>query len=584
MFRLVNDTVHFENCFLNSVENALGGCIMSDDIRKQKEKWEREVVQPYLDDHPERKPIFKNDLGHHIERLYTPDDLKKFDFDYLKDLGFPGEYPFVRGHSPNMYRSEAPILRVYSGFGTPAQSNERFKKLLSWGAEEIVMAVDLPTQVGFDSDHLMSTGEVGKVGVAINSLLDMEVLFQDIPLNRLKRVGMLGNSFGPTALALFIALGEKQGLEPSEFCVDLQNDILKEYVARGTYIYPIEPSVKITTDTVAYCIEHMPHWNPLTACVNHINGGGSGSSAGTAFALANAQHYIRDLLQRGYTIDQIAPMISMFLDERDDFYTEIANLRATRKIWADLILNTYGGSSREALALKITAYGHGRETAQEPLNNIVRITLGTLGYFFGGVHSMYNGSYDEAMSTPTEESVKVAIRTQQILYHELGLANSVDPLGGSYFIEHLTCTIEEEIRAMLDKVESLGGPIGCIENGFITKTMTEGAIRRQQEFSSKLRVQAGVNIFQDKKQGNPFKPFRIDPEVEKTMLESLETVRRKRSSSRVRARLDDVRDVAKRGENMVTPILEAIREYATIGEITEVLKSVYGEYKQKPSF
>ncbi len=557
---------------------------MMEEIEKKKERWEREVLQPYLEHHPERKTVFKNDVGQEIQRIYTAADLERFGFDYLKDLGFPGEYPFTRGHTPNMYRSEPPILRVYSGFGTPEQSNERFKKLLAWGAEEIVVAVDLPTQVGYNSDHLMSTGEVGKVGVAINSLYDMEVLFRDIPLNRLKRVGILGNSFGPTALALFIALGEKQGLSTDEYCVDLQNDILKEYVARGTYIYPIEPSVKLTTDTVAYCIDHMPHWTPLSACVNHINGGGSGSTAGTAFALANAQHYIEDLLKRGYHIDQIAPMISMFLDERDDFYTAIANLRATRKIWAEMIKNKYGGSTPEALGLKITAYGHGRETLHEPLNNIVRITLGTLAYFFGGAHSLYNGSYDEAMSTPTEEAVKIAIRTQQILYHELGLCNTIDPFGGSYFMEYMTRTIEGDIKAMLEQVELLGGPIACIENGFITKVMTEGAIRRQQEISRRERVQVGVHIFQDPQQSNDIKRFRVNPQVEKMMIETLNMVKKKRSDKKVKQYLDDVRDAALAGVNMVPPILNAVREYVTIGEITEVLKSVYGEYKQKPTF
>jgi len=557
---------------------------MEENIVSRRKIWEENVLEPHLKEKPERRRRFKNDLGHEIDRLYTPEDLKKFDFNYLKDLGFPGEYPFTRGHSPNMYRSEPPILRVYSGFGTPQQSNQRFKRLVSLGAEEIQVAVDLPTQVGYDSDHLMSTGEVGKVGVAINSLHDMEELFKDIPLNQLKRVGMLGNSFGPIALAFFIALGEKQGLSTDEYRVDLQNDILKEYVARGTFIYPIEPSVKLTTDVVAYCIDHMPHWNPLSACVNHINGGGSGSSAGTAFALKNAQHYIDDLLNRGYQIDQIAPMISMFLDDRDDVFCEIANLRATRKVWAEIIRSKYGATNPDAMGLKITAYGHGRETLQEPLNNIVRIALGTLGYFFGGAHSLYNGSYDEAASTPTEESVKVAIRTQQIIYNELGLSHTIDPLGGSYYLENLTCNIEQDIKAWMSEVDDQGGPLSVIDNGFISKVMTEGAIRRQKEFNQKDRVSVGVNILKDPEYKNESKPFRVDPNVERKMIDSLNVVKNKRSQVKVTKCLEELKEAALSGENLVPTTLNAVREYATIGEITDVLKSVYGEYKQKPSF
>ncbi|WP_209121239.1 methylmalonyl-CoA mutase family protein [Alkalihalobacillus sp. BA299] len=557
---------------------------MSSDIENSKKRWEKEVLDPYLEHHPERKARFKNDLNHEIERLYTPKDLEKFNYDYLKDLGFPGEYPFTRGHTPNMYRSETPILRAYSGFGTPEQSNQRYKRLVELGAEEIQVAVDLPTQVGYNSDHIMSTGEVGKVGVAINSLYDMETLFKDVPLNKLRRVGMLGNSFGPAALALFIALGEKQGLKPEEYRVDLQNDILKEYVARGTYVYPIEPSINLTLDTVAYCIENMPHWNPISACVNHINGGGSGSSAGTAIALSNAQHYIENLLERGYHIDQIAPMISMFLDERDDVFTEIANLRATRKIWAEIIRAKYGATTRDAMGLKITAYGHGRETLQEPLNNIVRIALGTLGYFFGGAHSLFNGSYDEAASTPTEESVKIAVRTQQIIYNELGLSNTIDPLGGSYYLESLTCAIKNEIKDYLDEVESNGGPIACIHNGYISKLMTEGAIRRQKEFNEKQRVQVGVNILKDPNLVNETKPFRVDPYAEKQMIESLNFIKSKRSNKNVVKCLNEIKEAALEKENTVPTVLHAIKEYATLGEIADVFRSIYGEYKQKPSF
>ena len=553
-------------------------------IEHEQHQWQKGVLEKYLEENPERKDWFKNDLGHDIKNLYTPKDLEDIEFDYLKDVGFPGQYPYTRGANPNMYRSNTPILRAYSGFGTPEESNKRYKRLLEIGAEEIQMAVDLPTQVGYDSDHLMSTGEVGKVGVAINSLHDMEVLFDGIDISQMRRVGMLGNSFGPIALAFFIILGEKKGLSTDDYVVDLQNDILKEYVARGTYIYPIEPSVRLTLDTVEYCIEHMPHWNPISACVNHLNGGGTGSSAGTAFAIKNTEYYVERLLERGHDIDAIAPMFSMFLDERDDFFTEIANLRATRKVWADMMKNRFGAKTMEAQGLKITAYGHGRETLQEPLNNIARITLGTLGYFFGGAHSLFNGSYDEAASTPTEESVKIAIRTQQILYHELGLSDTIDPLGGSYYLEYLTKTVEKEIREFMEKVDEQGGPINVINNGYISRIMTDGAVRRQTERAQNKRVQAGVNIFKDPQAKQTTKPFKVKSESEEKMKQSLKTFRKNRDNEVVEVALKRLGEAAKSEENIVPATIDAVRAYATIGEMTEVLKTAYGEYKQRPTF
>ncbi|NLG32932.1 MAG: methylmalonyl-CoA mutase, partial [Syntrophomonadaceae bacterium] len=388
-------------------------------LQKGKHRWKSETLDPYVELHPERLKVFENDVGIQIKPLYTPEDIEEKEFAYEKDLGFPGEFPYTRGIMPNMYRSELFNIRVYSGFGNAEDCNDRFKKILEWGADEIQIAADLPTQIGYDSDHIMAKGEIGRVGVAIDSLQDMELLFKDIPLNSFKRVSILGNSIGPIALALFIALGEKKGLKPEEFVVDLQNDPIKEYVARGTYIFPVKESVRFACDVIEWCAKNAPHWHPMTLCVNHMNAAGAGSTKGTAFALANGLVYITELLNRGLSIDEIAPLMGMFLDERDDFFVTIANCRATRKVWAHIMRDRFKAKDPRSLALKFTAYAHGGETLIEPINNIVRIAFASLAYVLGGVQYLYNASYDEAMAIPRDEACKTAIRTQQIIAHEL---------------------------------------------------------------------------------------------------------------------------------------------------------------------
>jgi len=553
------------------------------EIKEIKKDWEERCLKPTLDAQSERRERFLTDIGLNIERVYTPLDLARMDFDYKEDLGFPGQYPFTRGISPVMYRSEPWVIRAYSGFGESQGCNERYKKLVEWGVDEIVMAVDLPTQVGYDSDHIMARGEVGRAGVAIDTLRDMEILFEDIPLNKLKRVSMLGNSFGPVALSLFIALGEKWGLKPSDFVVDLQNDILKEYVARGTYIFPIQPSVRITTDVIGYCAKNAPHWYPCTLCTNHMNAAGAGSIKATSFALANGICYINHLLDKGYNIDEIAPLFTMFLDERSDFFVAICNFRATRRVWAKIMKERMKAQDPKSMALKITAYSHGGETFLEPLNNIVRITLAALAYVLGGVQFLYNASYDEVLGTPTEESAKIAVRTQQILAHELGIKNTVDPLGGSYFIESLTSQIEKNIYEEFLKVDSLGGAIAAIEKGYYLSAIMDGAIRRQKEFDRGERVAIGVNKYRIESK-IPFGAFRIDPTIEQKQIERLNQVKKERNAKAVREALEFVREVAKGDENLVPPVLEAVRAYATVGEICNVLRDVFGEYQGREYF
>jgi methylmalonyl-CoA mutase N-terminal domain/subunit len=555
-------------------------------IRRLKEAtkaWEGGPLRDYLNKRPEKKESFSTDVGLDIERVNTPVHLSELGFDYERDLGLPGAFPFTRGITPTMYRGEPFIIRAYSGFGNAEECNPRYKKLLQWGADEIVMAIDLPTQVGYDSDHIMARGEVGKVGVAIDSLKDMEILFDGIPLNSLKRVSMLGNSFGPIALSLFIALGEKQGLRTTEYVIDLQNDILKEYVARGTYIFPIRPSIRVATDVVAYCAHHAPHWYPMTLCVNHMNAAGAGSTKATAFALANGLCYIQHLLDKGFGIDEIAPLLTMFLDERAEFFVAIANFRATRRVWANIMKERFGAKDPRSMALKITAYSHGGETLLEPVNNIARITLAALAYVLGGVQSLYNASYDEVLGVPTEEAAKISVRIQQILAHELGIADTVDPLGGSYFLETLTHRIEEDILENLTKVEDLGGAVEAIEKGYYLGAMSEGAVKRKKEFDKAARVSVGVNRFRTESEV-PIGAFRIDSSVESKQIEGLNRLRKERNGRRVGESLQYIREVAKGVENLVPPILEAIRAYATVGEICDTLRDVYGEYQKREYF
>ena len=552
-------------------------------LSDSRQRWEREVREKYVEGKPERRPRFVTDAGIEVKPVYTPLDLEERGFDYEKDLGFPGEFPFTRGINPSMNRGEPFTVRIYSGFGNAEDCNERFKKILAWGADEVQIASDLPSQIGYDSDHIMSKGEIGRVGVAINSLQDMEILFDGLPLNSFKRVGNLGNSIGPIALALFIALGEKQGLKLEDYIVDLQNDPIKEYIARGTQIFPIGPSVHFACDVVEYCAKNAPHWNPMTLCVNHINASGAGSTKGTAFAMSNGLAYIDDLLRRGLPIDRIAPLLILYTDEREDFFVTVANCRAARKVWAGLMRNRFGAKDLHSLAIKINSYSHGGETLKEPKNNIVRIAFAALAYALGGVQYLQDASYDEAMATPNDEACKVSIRTLQIVAHELGFSRTVDPLGGSYYVESLTKEIEQGILEEMAKVEALGGSLPAIEKGYCQGVITRGAIKRQREFETGERVSVGVNILKSD-ESLPLGAFRVDPRVEERQLARLKALKAERDAKRVAETLAGVREAAVKGQNTVEPILEAVRAYATVGEICDVLRGIYGEYRSVPQF
>jgi methylmalonyl-CoA mutase N-terminal domain/subunit len=552
------------------------------DVKSQAERWRQEAFAPAAAAHPERKP-FVTDVGIGIEPLYTPADLERIGFDYLRDAGFPGEYPFTRGERPGMNRTEPFVVSAYSGFGDAEACNRRFRKLIEIGTEQILVALDLPTQCGYDSDHEMSTAEVGQVGVAIDTLADMELLFEGIPADSIKRIGTLGNSIGPIVLALYAALGEKQGIPWSRYTVNLQNDPLKEYIARGTQILPPEPAAKLAVDAVAWCVEHAPNWSPMTVCVNHINAGGAGSSMGTAIALANARHYLDLLLEKGHSIDEVAPLLHLFPDERHDFFVSIANLRALRRIWARLMKETYGATRPEAMACRTTVYGHGQEALAEPLNNIPRTAFGTLAYVLGGASYVYLAGYDEAVSTPNEDSARVALRTLQILAHEHGFTDTIDPLGGSYFVETLTAQVEQQILEGMERIERAGGALAVINGGFGRKVMTEGAVRRQRAIDSGERPWVTVNLW-PQKPNVPNTAFRGDPKAAERQLARLAQVKAGRNRAAVEAALAEVDRATGEGANVVPSVLKAVRAYATVGEIVELWRKRFGSFAPSRDF
>ncbi|MHA6645473.1 methylmalonyl-CoA mutase family protein [Mesorhizobium sp. A623] len=544
-------------------------------------QWLETKYRQAIEDNPEIRK-FTLDIGLKVEPLYSPHSLAEVGFDYDRDLGFPGQFPFTRGDRAAMYRNEPFVVSAYTGFGDAITSNERFRKLLCLGVEQILVALDLPTQCGYDSDDLMAAGEVGRVGVAIDSLADMERMFEGIALDGVKRVGTLGNSIGPIMLALFVALCEKQGVALSDCVINLQNDVLKEYLARGTQILKPEPATRLVADCVAWCADQELDWSPLTVCYNHLNAGGAGSSWAAAIALGHAVQYFDDLVGRGYDIDVVAPLVHMFPDERHDFFSSVSNLRALRKVWASLLRDRYGAKSDAALGLQTTVYGHGMETLQEPLNNVVRIGYGTLAYMMGGASYVYLASYDESVGTPTEETVRLAVRTQQILIHEHGFGDTIDPLGGSYYIETLTRKIEEQISSGLARLLDMGGALEIIKSGFARSLMTEGVVRRQRAIDSKERPWVTVNV-QRAEPNVANTALKIDPAIEKRQVEKTRKLRAERNAADVTRTLARVRAACRSGENMVLPVLDAVKAYATVGEVCQVWREEFGVFEPSTS-
>jgi len=547
-------------------------------IRAKREKWETEVLRPALEKMGPKREAKSLGVGHlefPLKEIYTPVDLEENGFDYLKDVGFPGEYPFVRGVDPTRNPSRPWLIRIYAGYGTPEQSNRRYRFLLQEGAEEIVMAVDLPTQVGYDADHPMAAGEVGRVGVSICSLRDMELAFEGIPLSSMRRVGLLGNAFGPIALAFFIALGEKQGLSTKDYTVHLQNDVLKEYGTRGTQFLPVRPAVRLVTDVIRYCAVHAPHWNSCNVCAAHY--GYAGAAAAHAFALADAQVYIEDILRKGMEVDEFAHMFNLFTVGELTF-AGVATIRAVRKIWARMMKEKYGARDPRSMAIRMTAYALGESTAQQTLNNIIRIALGTQTYALAGVDYIYNASYDEGLAIPTEEAARLSLRTQQILAGETEIAYTVDPFAGSYLVETLTLQVEREILRYLKEIEEMGGAIAAIDKGFFQKKASEEAYKKRVRIEKGERIHVGVNKYRVAAEEVPV-TFKPDPGVADRRLESLRRLRGERDNQEVARCLERVREACRTDENVVPAVLDAVRAYATLGEICSVWREVFGEYE-----
>jgi len=552
-----------------------------EEIDKRKKEWEKETVSKSLEKLPERAE-FLTSSEIPIDRVYTPFDIEKLD--YLRDLGFPGEYPFTRGVYPTMYRARLWTMRQYAGFGTAEQTNQRFKYLLQQGQRGLSVAFDFPTQVGYDCDHPMARGEVGRAGVSVSTLRDMEIVFEGIPLKEIT-TSMTINAPATVLLAMYIAVGQKQGTEPSQLGGTVQNDILKEYAARGMYIFPPKPSMRLVTDIFEYCSQHMPQWNTISISGYHIREAGATAVQEVAFTLANAIAYVQAAIDRGLDLDRFAGRLSFFFASHNNFFEEIAKFRAARRLWAKIMRERFKAKNPASWMLRFHTQTSGVSlTAQQPYNNIVRVALQALAAVLGGTQSLHTNSFDEAYALPSEQAVTVALRTQQIIAYESGVAETIDPLGGSYYVEYLTNQIEEKAAKYIEQIDEMGGAVAAIEKGFMQREIVESAYRFQREVEAKKRIIVGVNEFITEEE-TPIKILQIDPEIEKKLVERLKKIRQQRNQTKVKEMLDKLRSAAeKENANLMPFIIQAVKEYATIGEICDTLREVFGEYKPPSIF
>lgn len=540
---------------------------------KSKQEWIEKTLIPAFQRAPERQQKFQTGSGLTILPVYTPEDIS--DFDYLDRLGYPGEYPFTRGVQPTMYRGRLWTMRQYAGYGTAEESNKRFRYLLSEGQTGLSVAFHLPTQVGYDSDHPMARGEVGKVGVAIDTLDDMEVLFKDIPLDKVS-VSMTINATAPVILAMYIALAKKQGIEPAKLEGTIQNDILKEYIARGTYIFPPRPSMKLTTDIFAYCSEYMPRWNTISISGYHMREAGATAVQEIAFTLANGIAYVKAAVEAGLNIDQFAGRLSFFFSAHNNLFEEVAKFRAARRLWARIMRDKFGAKDQRSLMLRFHTQTAGCTlTAQQPYNNIVRVAIQALAAVLGGTQSLHTNSFDEAYATPSEEAVTIALRTQQILAYESGVSEVVDPLGGSYFVESLTDSLEKQANEYIDRIEKLGGAVAAIEQGFQQREIQESAYLYQKAVDSGETIVVGVNKYVSESPSIP-RLLRVGPEVETKQKERLKQIKEKRDNQRVQRALERLEDISRGKENIMPVLIECVEAYATVGEICDVLRGTLG--------
>ncbi|EDY36446.1 methylmalonyl-CoA mutase N-terminal domain subfamily [Aciduliprofundum boonei T469] len=549
-------------------------------IIKEKERWEKSTLQKFLDKKPERKK-FMLDFGRKIDRLYTPEYLREWD--YLEKLGFPGEYPFTRGVYPTMYRGRLWTMRQYAGFGTAEETNKRYKFLLERGQTGLSVAFDLPTQVGYDSDDPMAMGEIGKVGVAIDTIEDMRILFDGIPLDKIS-TSMTINSTAAILLSMYQIVGEEQNVASEMLRGTIQNDILKEYIARGTYIFPPQPSMRLVADTIIYCSERIPKWNPISISGYHIREAGSTAVQEVAFTIADGMEYVKWVIRRGVDVDKFAPRLSFFFAAHNNFFEEIAKFRAARRIWAKVMRDRFGAKNPKSCMLRFhTQTGGSTLTAQQPLNNIIRVAIQALAAVIGGTQSLHTNSYDEALALPTRKSVEIALRTQQIIAYESGVADTIDPMGGSYYVEWLTDTIEEEVWKYLDKIEEIGGMTKAIEVGYVQKEIADSAYKIQMEIENGERVVVGVNKFVDENEEINIEIMKVSEEAARKQIERLQRFKKSRNKEKVKKAIEQLQKVAERDEsnenNMVPYIYNCVKNKATLGEIIAALKEIFGEYR-----
>ena len=546
-------------------------------IRDAKKAWEEGTLKKSLEKAPERQESFQNHSGIPVERLSTPLDLPEWD--YREKLGFPGQYPFTRGIQPTRYRGRLWTMRQYAGFATAEETNRRFRYLLEQGQTGLSVAFDLPTQIGYDSDAPEAHGEVGKVGVAIDSLEDMERLLDGIPLDRVS-TSMTINATAAILLSMYVAVGEKQGVPPEKLSGTVQNDILKEYIARGTYIFPPTPSMRLITNLFAFCAERMPRWHPISISGYHIREAGATAAQELAFTIADGVAYVKAALNAGLDVDRFAAQLSFFFACHNNFLEEVAKFRAARRLWAVLMRERFNARNPQSWMLRFHTQTAGVTlTAQQPENNIIRVALQALAAILGGTQSLHTNSRDEAIGLPTEESARMALRTQQIIAYETGAAEVVDPLGGSYFLERLTDQLEDEARRYLDRIETLGGMLRAIEIGYVQKEIQEAAYREQSGVESKDKIVVGLNEYETEEEVK-IPVFRVDPQIEEERRRHLEKIRHRRDGHAVEGALKDLDAAARSDANLIPPILTAVKSYATVGEICQVLRQVFGEHRE----
>ena len=533
---------------------------------------------------PERRAEFVTGSGSPVKRLYTPLDTGISGGEgYERRVGYPGSYPYTRGVQNTLYRGRFWTMRQYAGFSNAEESNKRYKFLLEQGTTGLSIAFDLPTQIGYDSDHSLSQGEVGKVGVAIDSLADMEILFDGIPLDKVS-TSMTINAPAAVLLAMYIAVAEKQGVSADKLEGTIQNDILKEYVARGTYIFPPAPSMRLITDIFAYCSKEVPNWNTISISGYHIREAGSTAAQEVAFTLADGIAYVEAAVKAGLAVDDFAPRLSFFFNAHNDLFEEVAKFRAARRVWSKIMKERFHAKNPKSLMLRFhTQTGGSTLTAQQPDNNVVRVTLQALAAVLGGTQSLHTNSRDEALALPSEDSVRIALRTQQIIAYESGAAETIDPLAGSYYVESLTDRIEEEALAYLGRIDGLGGAVRAIEQGYVQQEIQDAAYRYQMDVEKGDRVVVGLNKFQVK-EAPPKGLLRVDPVVGERQVEKLKALKGRRDNAAVKSALAVLETAAKGEANLMPPILDAVRKYATLGEVCDVLRGVFGEYRPSAMF